>query len=311
MIRKVNAKDLKVLNKIYNNANKKELFYKDLSLELFERKFFKSPNYEIVTYLYDDGVIKGFISGVKMPQKAYITYIYVLPEFRNNQIGNLLYKAIMKDFDGLEVDLVFFNPAHLPWLIKGRFMHPNAPGVYVNSLAYDFFIKKGFIEFARQNVYFRNLSEFKYSDNILENFKRLEKEEEITFGFYNYNTDKELLELMENLKNEGWKKEVLNHVETYKEKNTLIVARHKNKVIGFTGPIKNDNGRGYFAGIGVHSDYRSKGVGKTLFNKLCYELKQISDYMTLFTGVNNNARFIYESAGFEIARVFGNLRRKV
>ncbi len=311
MIRKVNKSDLKVLNEIYNNANKKELFYKDLSLELFKGKFFKSSNYDIITYVYDDGVIKGFISGVKREEKAYITYIYVLPKFRNQQIGNSLYKAIMEDFENLEVDLVFYNPAHLPWLIEGKFMHPNAPGVDVDGLAYSFFVKKGFIEFARQNVYFRNLSEFRYSTKIIESFERLEKDEEITFGFYNYNNDKELPELMENLKNEGWKREVLNHVENYKEKNTLIVARHKNKVIGFTGPIKNDNGRGYFAGIGVHSDYRSKGVGKTLFNKLCYELKQISEYMTLFTGVNNNARFIYESAGFEVARVFGNLRRKV
>ncbi len=310
MIRKVNEQDLKVLNEIYNNANIKELFYKNLSLELFSGKFFKSPNYEIITYVYDDGIIKGFISGVKREEKAYITYIYVTPEFRNNRIGNSLYEAIMKDFKNLEVDLVFYNPAQLPWLIEDKFMHPNAPGVDVKGLAFSFFVSKGFIEFARQNVYFRKLSEFKYTDKILESFERLEKEEEITFGFYDYYNDRGLPELMENLKNEGWKKEVLNHIGIFKEKNTLIVARHKNKVIGFTGPIKNDNGRGYFAGIGVHTDYRSKGIGKTLFNKLCYELKQISDYMTLFTGINNNARFIYESAGFRVVKVFGNLRRK-
>lgn len=310
MVRKIKKNDVALLKDIYNNANKKDLFYKDLSHQEFISKFYENKSFNIVTYVYDDGQIKGFISGVKGKDKAYITYIYVLPKYRNNNIGNSLYNAIYEEFKGLVVDMVFFNPAQLPWLIEDKFLHPNAPGIDIEGLAFNFFLNKGFTEFARQNVYFKNLSNFSYTPAILESFKRLEKDN-ITFGFYDYHQDTGIVELMASFNNEGWRKEIINHIDTYKEKNTVIVAKDGNKAIGFTGPIKNVDGRGYFAGIGVHSDYRSKGIGKALFNKLCHELKAISDYMTLFTGVNNKARYIYESAGFEIVKVFANLRRQL
>lgn len=296
--------------RMYNEACTQDLFYKPLNQEKIIQTFYKKESTDIYTYVYDMDGIKGFISGVLQDDKAYITFIYVRKELRGQGIGNQLYQAIYNEFKGVKIEMVFFNPQSLPWLIENEFIHPNAPGIDSGSLAIPFFMKRGFKEFAEQNVYFRKLSEFEYSKPIIESFKRLEKDN-ITFGFYDYKSDIGIEELMDNLKNEGWKKEILDHIHTYKEDNKVIVAKKDNLAIGFTGPIKNVEGRGYFAGIGVHSDYRSFGVGKALFNKLCYELKQISNYMSLFTGVNNKARYIYESAGFEIVRTFINMRRDV
>lgn len=47
----------------------------------------------------------------------------------------------------------------------------------------------------------------------------------------------------------------------------VIIAEHNGKAVGFTGPIHvQESGRGYFAGIGVHSEYRKYGLGKALFS---------------------------------------------
>ena len=59
-----------------------------------------------------------------------------------------------------------------------------------------------------------------------------------------------------------------------KRKKTLLVALDGNKVIGFTGPIhRQDNGRGYFAGIGIHSDYRGRVLGLYYLVSYVWNLK--------------------------------------
>ena len=87
------------------------------------------------------------------------------------------------------------------------------------------------------------------------------------------------------------------------------IAVHNGKAVGFTGPIHvQESGRGYFAGIGVHSEYRKYGLGKALFSTLCKSLKEIgAGYMTLFTGETNPARYIYQSAGFKIVKTWSDM----
>ena len=118
---------------------------------------------------------------------------------------------------------------------------------------------------------------------------------------------------MDDLNSETWKTTVLNHVKEKGKDNTLIVALDGNLVIGFTGPIyKQSSGRGYFAGIGIHSKYRGRGIGTLLFSRLCMGFKEIGvDYMTLFTGKNNPARNIYERENFKIVRSWANMRKEI
>nr|WIF88234.1 GNAT family N-acetyltransferase [Acholeplasma laidlawii] len=106
-------------------------------------------------------------------------------------------------------------------------------------------------------------------------------------------------------------KTVTLHVEKMKENNTLLVPTFNHKVIGFTGPlIVEPNKRGYFAGIGTHSEFRGFGLGKALFAKLVMGLKNLGAYyMTLFTGENNPARRMYEKEGFKIVRTFIDMRK--
>ena len=83
-------------------------------------------------------------------------------------------------------------------------------------------------------------------------------------------------------------------------------------VVGYTGPLSvtGTPGRGNFCGIGVRTEYRGRGIGKPVFCEMCARHKGGgADFMSLYTGEDNPARNIYESAGFRIVRSFADMRK--
>lgn len=321
-IEKLNKRDSKDIINLWNNSIDKCFIYKKLDEDLFMNYFFReTKEYEIINYkAVIDSKIVGFISGVKYLSRKtfYITMILVDKSYRKQKIGTKLYKKLetywLSNEDIVKVDLLFTNPINLIWNIPFTNLHehPNAPGVDLKGEGYMFFKNQGFLDFTYQNSYYRTIQDYEYTDFIKERLANL-KEENITADFYDINNHIGLNELMEDLNSEAWKTEILSHVKEKKEDNTLLVALDKNRVIGFTGPIHlQENGRGYFAGVGIHSEYRGRGIGTLLFTKLCMSFKEIDViYSTLFTAKNNYARFIYEREGFKIVRSWANMRKEL
>ena len=76
------------------------------------------------------------------------------------------------------------------------------------------------------------------------------------------------------------------------------------------GVVSGTPGRGNFCGIGVRTEYRGRGIGKPVFCEMCARHRNGgADFMSLYTGEDNPARNIYESAGFRIARSFSDMRK--
>ena len=82
---------------------------------------------------------------------------------------------------------------------------------------------------------------------------------------------------------------------------------------GFTGPVyPEETGRGYLAGVAVAPKYEGNGLGTLLFYRLLQREKETgARYMSIFTGVNNHARFIYLNAGFQIVRTFAIMLKEL
>lgn len=322
VIKKLLKNDYKEIIKLWNSNIDDSFIYKKLNKESYLNYFFReNPNYEIVSFkvLIENKII-GFCSGVIYPSRktSYITMILVDQKKRNHGVGKKLFikleEALLKNEEIEKIDLLFTNPINLIWTVPNTLNHehPNAPGVDLKGGGYLFFKNCGFRDFAYQNSYYKKVTDYEYSENILSRIEKAKKDN-ITTGFYDINNHVGLKELMKDLNSVAWEEEILTHVKEKKDKNTLLVALDKNIVIGFTGPIhKEDNERGYFAGIGIHSDYRGKGIGTLLFSRLCMGFKEIGvSYMTLFTGKNNPARNIYEKEGFKIVRSWANMRKEV
>ena len=65
-------------------------------------------------------------------------------------------------------------------------------------------------------------------------------------------------------------------------------------------------------GLSVSTTLLCAGLGTLLFHRLLEEERKAgSRYMSLFTGEENPARFIYLGAGFRVVRTFGVLLKEL
>ena len=117
-------------------------------------------------------------------------------------------------------------------------------------------------------------------------------------------------EMVEALQNPMWSAEI---PAAGKSGMDLLVGLQGNTCAGFTGPVYPEpTGRGYFAGIGVAPRYEKNGLGTLLFYRLLQREKETgARYMSLFTGEENHARYIYLGAGFRIVRTFGVMLKEL
>ena len=182
----------------------------------------------------------------------------------------------------------------------------------MSSFAYTFFKKCGYKEFAIQNSYYRDIRTYQFSDKTSSNIKKLE-DSNIKIVYYDKKKHLGFDELFDDLNSESWRKEILEVSRQEQDGDPILVVDIDGKIHGFTGPLRvQESLRGYFAGIGIHSNCRGFGVGGVLFSALCKGLKnQGAEYMTLFTGEGNPARNIYEKEGFKIIKSWSNMRKEL
>lgn len=310
---------------LYNASAEGELVYKKVSEEEFVRAFMTDG--DGITKLSfaakaETGTVCGFAGGCLVHGKniAYITFVLVDRAYRRQGIGSALLSALEQALlDASEIPLekyqmIFFNPAALTWIVPGTrgHDHPNAPGVDVASDAYIFFKNQGYMDRVFQNSFYLPLADFAVKPEVQAKMDAL-PEHVLSICFYDAKKHYGMEELFDDLGNEAWKEEILSNIGRPDGGDPVIIAEHKGKVVGFTGPIRvQESGRGYFAGIGVHSEYRQYGLGKSLFSTLCLRLKEIgAGYMTLFTGETNPARRIYRSAGFKIVKTWSDMEKSL
>lgn len=320
-IRALQPTDLKPLYDFWHQQiNLQKLLYKPMDENTFQSKFYNNDlEKRIVTYLAlrDDHII-GCISGVIYPErnKTYLSMILVSQNHQHQSIASTLlnvFEQNVKDAPKAPktIDIVFFNPIQFEWLIPNTpsHDHPNTPGVDIESDAFHFFQKRGYVQFAKQNSYYRSIEHYVYTDELQEDISLL-KQKNIETTLYQQGVHNGFDELFEDLNNPHWRTEILSAVSN---DQPVVIAHHQGRIIGFTGPLRVQHSlRGYFAGIGVHSEYRGYGIGKVLFSTLCLELSRLgATYMSLFTGETNPARKIYEKEHFEIVRSWANLRKEL
>ena len=94
---------------------------------------------------------------------------------------------------------------------------------------------------------------------------------------------------------------------------TLLTAVHEGQIVGFTGPVDlQKSGRGWFTGICTDPTFERKGIATVLFNLLMQAFVQEgAAFSTLFTGLDNPARKVYERAGMRPVRQFNLMTMKL
>lgn len=308
-------------------AQSEEMPHKKLPAEAFGAKFLNpQPGLHKINYvLSDGGHVAGFASGCHKSGTAigYVTFVLVDTAHRRQGWGTALLRAVE---DGLRTaaqeegatlssfDARFFNPMTLVWVVPGSagHDHPNAPGVDVAGKGYLFLKNNGYRDVDYENSYYRPLAGFAFSPAIAQKLEAL-RQQGIEITRYDAAKHTGLEELVDDLGSEDWCNILLTNAARPDGGLPLLIVADGPKVCGFAGPLDvQPSGRGYFAGIGVHSAYRQRGAGKALFSSLCMGLGGIgAQFMTLFTGEGNPARNIYESAEFKIVKSWAGMRKTV
>jgi len=242
--------------------------------------------------------IDGFLSCHIEGEKAYISILLGEKDIQKELLGHLEKNLRLQDIKSLYFH--FLNPVNLPWFVKGDMIHPNNQGVLVDSDLYVLLHELNYHDHTYQQTYVQSLDDF--DEMQVQNHERI--------CFYQKEKHHGLHDFVQSLGVKTWTEELISN-DCLKNPLPLLVALDQSKVIGFAGPLKvQDNGRGYFAGIAIDSDYRKKGLGYGLFSRLTKELKAMGAlYMTFFTGSNNPARHIYTRLGFQVAKTFACMKK--
>jgi len=295
--------------------------YKELTEQSFHHIFASSPYFDTQNtfVLIEDGRVTGFACGctgddLPLGQTAgYVTCIVLEQASRTDEHYRELLHAIEGRFRELgkkQADVLFFNPMMLPWYIPDtpRHEHNNAPGVPAGSSLHSFLLSEGYAERARECAMYLNLEQFSMPEEIREK-ERKAAAEGYRVELFDASKHEGVAAMLQGLNNPLWEKEIGRCTS---DGTPVVVAAHGQQVVGFAGPvIRQDNGRGYFAGIGVHPEHEGHGLGTILFFKLCEAFKAIgTDYMSLYTGSTNPAIRIYEKAGFRTVKQFSVMRRE-
>ncbi len=251
---------------------------------------------------------------------GFLSYLCVTPDCRYRGIGtqlcDALESALMAHPAVEKLEIVFHSPIQLPWYIPGAAgdYHPCMPGVNTSSDLYPFLCARGWADFVRQNGYYRRLSDYTDAPHMAAVRERL-LGEDIELTLYDPARHYGLAELFDNIRNPGWKAQVLAHLN----RPVVVAVDHhatdaegRALVVSYTGPLSVDGrpGRGNFCGIGTRTDYRGRGIGKQVFCAMCRAHRDAgADFMSLYTGTDNPARHIYEAAGFVAVRQFADMRK--
>ena len=308
------------MREIYNSLIKSDsLLYRPLDKEEFDRIFFMDGGLTLCA-VNGAGEVVGFLSA-RLPNGegvSYLTYFGVLPEYRLRGCASALLdeaeNILKNEYNAQRIDIVFHNPAHLPWIIPhSADGHPCAPGIQSDSPAAHLLLRRGYAEWCAQISYYSSLDGYKVPEDQAKRLSAL-AEGGIRITYYDPAKHHGLAELFDAIRNPGWKKTVLAHLD-----QPIVVAVDEKKdglVIGYTGPLSQVREgcgiRGSFCGIGTHPDYRGRGIATLIFCEMCrHHSEHGATFMSLYTGENNPARRVYEYAGCRGVVRWSNLRLKL
>lgn len=303
------------------NKEAVQIGYKELTDASFRRIFTDNPYFDShCTFVWlENGAVKGFACGCTgddLPLgkvAGYLTCIVLAAELSTEAAYKAMLEAVEQRFRELgktQSEILFFNPMHLPWYIPDTpgHEHNNAPGVPVDSKLYPFLLGQGYRERTRECAMYLPLAGFVIPEDV--RMKEAKAEQEgYRVEWYDRNKHGGVGEMLAALGNPLWEREI---GQCTREGVPVVIAAYQGNAVGFAGPVvRQDNGRGYFAGIGVHPAHEGHGLGTVLFFRLCEALRKVgAEYMSLYTGSTNPARRIYEKAGFRAVREFAVMRKE-
>ena len=345
LIRNMAPEDISKIIHIWNACvSAGDVLYYPMTEASFRRKMVENigcgPDSLIVAE--KDGQVAGFLHGVApqsfpggKPGCAYLTVLMVDTASRGQGVGRALLNAFAERMKAQGADTLYIssvNPVNLDWRIPGTpgHDHNNMPGADAACPGYPFLERCGFSVRYRETAMYMNLADYRPSGKVEEIRKRL-LSENIYTGPYDAGWDCGFDRMCDGVGSEYWRDVLRTEIEAWKAgrpnadprmwadgiapkgPRTLLTAVHEGQIVGFTGPVDlQKSGRGWFTGICTDPSFERRGIATVLFNLLMQAFVQEgAAFSTLFTGLDNPARKVYERAGMRLVRQFNLMTMKL
>ncbi len=336
--RGMKQEDLPEVIRIWNACvDAGEVLYYPLSEEYFTRKFIEGPRCEPENLLVAEceNLVVGFLHGVapgtfpaSRPGCAYLTTVLVAASHRGQGIGRALLDSFRERMVSKGADTLYIsslNPVNLDWRIPGTpgHDHNNMPGADAGCAGYPFLERYGFSVRYQEVAMYMDLSGWTFSPKASAMRERL-REEGIETGPYDAALDCGFDRMCDSVGSDYWRDVLRTEIAAWKAgkpnadprmwadgipprgPRTLLTAVHNGQIVGFTGPVDlQKSGRGWFTGICTDASYEGRGIATVLFNLLMEAfVREGAAFSSLFTGLGNHARKVYERAGMRPVRQF-------
>jgi mycothiol synthase len=309
-IRPYHLRDEPGVLSVWNRA----LFADPINATTFRAKVLLDPNFDRETCLIaeKDGSVAGFVLGLRrrvpffgdgyQPEEGWISAFGVTPEFQGQGIGSALLEQVLAALHALGVKTVSISP-YVP-----NYFTPGADAnAYANGIK--FLVRRGFEVIDRPISMRAELTGFQIPEPIQQRKAELAAEgieirpavpEDIV----------PVLDFIPQHFSWDWHREASGVLMDLFAGDprwvNMIVAREGDEILGYA-----EHRGERFGPFGVHTQLRSRGIGRVLLATCLHEMLKKNYHAAWFLWTEDNAARLYSQVGFKEVRRFAVLRREI
>ncbi|MFD1735445.1 GNAT family N-acetyltransferase [Bacillus salitolerans] len=264
---------------------------------------------------YEDDMLVGCVYSVRrlLPmfgteletENGWIPFFFVHPTYQKAGIGSQLICEAIEFLREQGRANVFFASYAPNYILPGIDEHTYPE-------AYAFLQKHGFQTLYSPVAMDRNIVGFNIPQSVKE-LKKQRLEEGYTFEMA---MDKDLYEVIQFANvtfNPDWGRAIREGILQGLPLERILVAREKDKVVGFCIYGGYEGVPDRFGPFGVDPGQQGKGLGKILLNECLHHMRAegLHGAWFLWTGEKTSAGYLYQKTGFEITRKFHVMKKSI
>lgn len=295
---------------VWNSA----LFADPINATSFRAKVLLDPNFDRETCLVaeKDGEVAGFVLGLRRrvpffgdgyePEESWISAFGVAPQHQGQGIGSALLEQVLEKLQSLGAKTVSLSPYVPNYFTPGPDANAYASGV-------DFLTEHGF-EVIDEAISMRaDLTGFQIPEAIQQRKAELAAEGvEIRPA-----TPEDIVPVLDFIPKHfdwDWHREASGvFMDLYAGDPrwvSMIVAREGDEVLGYA-----EHRGERFGPFGVHTQLRSRGIGRVLLATTLHEMLKKNYHAAWFLWTEENAARLYSQVGFKEVRRFVVVRKEM
>jgi mycothiol synthase len=295
---------------VWNGA----LFADPINATTFRAKVLLDPNFDRETCLVAEkgGEVVGFVLGLRRrvpffgdgyePEESWISAFGVAPEHQGKGIGSALLEQVLAKLQSLGAKRTSLSPYVPNYFTPGADAKAYARGV-------EFLTKRGFEVIERPISMRAELTGFRIPEAIQQRKAELAAEGvEIRPA-----TPEDIVPVLDFIPKHftwDWHREASGvFMDLYAGDPrwvNMIVARDGDEVLGYA-----EHRGERFGPFGVHSQLRSRGIGRVLLATTLLEMLKKNYHAAWFLWTEDNAARLYSQVGFKEVRRFAVLRKEL